>query len=465
MKALLPCAVPLVLCLLLVTEESPANPAAAVKTAPLDRAILHGETDKARAIDYAPGEEMVLTLSLQGAGDFAAGAYFGNWIRTGDDAKRETGRVDAKDLPITVRTRLDRPGFVRIEAVVTDTKGVAYRRHFTGDATTPEGKRALNEYEKRDDRICFDGGAGVKVDSLQSVPEPEDFDEFWAKRRARLQKIPMTATAKEEKSVAPAVRVTTFSVLCAGPRPVTGTVTVPTDRTRRYPARIGFHGYGTHYIQPIPKTGPKNEIYMFINAHGYELGREDEYYTEFYDSLKSNGMPFGLDGKWQNKSTETAYFGWMIYRIMRALQYLKSFPEWNGRDLVVEGGSMGGCQAIWAAGIDPDVTLAKVTVPWCCDVGGRETMKRLYPGVVHETAALRYFDPVNFAKRVNPRSRVEITRAGLGDYVCPPSGIAILYNNLKCKKSIRWVQGSTHGYVPEEKHQEFKLSSDVSEND
>ena len=92
-------------------------------------------------------------------------------------------------------------------------------------------------------------------------------------------------------------------------------------------------------------------------------------------------------------------------------------------------------------------------------------MKRLYPGVVHETAALRYFDPVNFAKRVNPRSRVEITRAGLGDYVCPPSGIAILYNNLKCKKSIRWVQGSTHGYVPEEKHQEFKLSSDVSEND
>ena len=66
---------------------------------------------------------------------------------------------------------------------------------------------------------------------------------------------------------------------------------------------------------------------MFINAHGYELGREEEYYTEFYNSIKSNGKTFGLDSDWQNKSTDTAYFGWMCYRIMRALQFIKSLPE------------------------------------------------------------------------------------------------------------------------------------------
>ena len=436
---------------------------AALSAGPLDRAILHGETDKARAIDYLPGEEMVFTLSLQRAGEFASGEYFVNWTRTGDDGKRESGRVDAKSLPVAVKTSLGQPGFVRIEAVLTDAKGVPYRKRFAGDATTPEGRKALNAFEKKDNRIFFDGGAGVKVDALRSVPEPEDFDDFWAKRKARLRKVPLRATVKNETSADPAVRVMTFSVLCAGPHPVTGTVTVPTDRSKKYPARIGFHGYGTHYVQPIPKTGPKTEIYMFINAHGYELGREDEYYTEFYNSIKSNGKPFGLDSVWQNKSADTAYFGWMIYRIMRALEYLKTFPEWNGRDLVADGGSMGGCQAIWAAGIDPDVTLATPSVPWCCDVGGRETLKRLYPGMVHETETLRYFDPVNFAKRVNPKSRVEIVRAGLGDYICPPSGIAILYNNLNCSKSIRWVQGSTHGYVPEEKHQEFTVQSEKGE--
>ena len=53
------------------------------------------------------------------------------------------------------------------------------------------------------------------------------------------------------------------------------------------------------------------------------------------------------------------------------------------------------------------------------------------------------------AKRIK-NAKVIITRAGLGDYVCPPSGLAILYNNLATSdKTIVWVQGSDHGFVPE----------------
>ena len=119
---------------------------------------------------------------------------------------------------------------------------------------------------------------------------------------------------------------------------------------------------------------------------------------------------------------------------------------------------MGGLQTMWAAGIDPDVSEARPIIPWCCDMGGRKTLGRVSPSWgVDETEAIRYFDPVNFAKRVSPKCRVEITRAGLGDYCCPPSGIAVLYNNLKCPKKITWVQGSTHGYVPPEEHQSFSV--------
>ena len=414
--------------------------AATVQTGPFDKAVLHGETDKARAIDYAPGEEMTFTLVLEGAADFAAGTYFVNWTRSGDDGRKESGKVDAKDLPLVVKTKLDCPGFVRLKAVVEDAKGKPYLKRFTGNSNTPEGKKALNAFERRDKRVFFDGGAGVRIDTLQSVPEPKDFDDFWAKRRARLTEVPMTATVKTHKSKNPAVRIVSFSVPCAGPRPVTGWVTIPTDGSRRYPAEIQFHGYGAHFIQTVPTDGPCSRIVMFINAHGYELGREEAYYTEFYDSIKSNNRTFGLDSDWQNKSTDTAYFGWMIYRIMRALQYLKSFREWDGKNLVAAGWSMGGLQAIWAAGTDLDVSAVKASIPWCCDMGGRTTLKRNGPDWgVGETAALRYFDPVNFAKRVSPKCRVEIERAGLGDYTCPPSGIAVLYNNLKCPKKGNWV--------------------------
>ena len=55
------------------------------------------------------------------------------------------------------------------------------------------------------------------------------------------------------------------------------------------------------------------------------------------------------------------------------------------------------------------------------------------------------------------KCRVEITRAGLGDYCCPPSGVAILFNNIPGPKKINWVQGSTHGYVPPEPHQAFSI--------
>ena len=433
---------------------------AALAAGPFDKAVLHGETDKPRAIDYAPGEEMTFTLTLQGAEDFAAGTYFVKWTRTGDDGQTDSGQVDAKALPLVVKTKLDQPGFVRLQAEVVDAKGKAYQKSFLGDATTPEGRRALNAFERKGKSVFFDGGAGVRVDTLQSAPEPEDFDAFWAKRKARLAKVPMTATVKQHTSKDPAVKVLTFSVLCAGPRPVTGWVTVPTDASKKYPAEISFHGYGAHFVQSIPSSGPADKLHMFINAHGYELEREDEYYTEFYNAIKSNGKTFGLDSTWQNKSTDTAYFGWMIYRIMRALQYLKSFPEWDGKNLIARGGSMGGLQTMWAAGIDPDVSEARPSIPWCCDMGGRRTMKRNFQGWgVEETEAMRYFDPVNFAKRVNPNCRVEIMRAGLGDYCCPPSGVAILYNNLKCPKKINWVQGSTHGYVPPEEHQHFSLTS------
>lgn len=65
---------------------------------------------------------------------------------------------------------------------------------------------------------------------------------------------------------------------------------------------------------------------------------------------------------------------------------------------------------------------------WCCDIGkrGQGRMRSTFePGY---TDALRYFDCVNMARRIT--CAVEVPRAGLGDYVSPPSGIAVFANNL-----------------------------------
>ena len=429
----------------------------------LDNAVLHGEANKARAIDYKPGETMTFTLTLQGVKALPPDTYFISWTRTGDDGLKESGKVPASlTEPLVVKTKTDKPGFVRLFAVVVDKDGKQYRKSFRGDATTPEGKKAMNRFERMDKRVFFDGGAGVEPEKLESVPEPKDFDAFWARRKARLAKVPLDAEKKELKGYKDGFRVYAVSIKCAGAHPSTGYLTIP-DKPGKYPIKVFFHGYGHRYPNKghviSPAVGDSANICFKFSPHGYELGREPEYYDEFFRSICSGRYTFGFDPQ-LNADPETCYFSGYTYRIMRALEWLKTVPEWNGKDLIVSGGSMGGLQSVWAAGLDPDVTQAYPSIPWCCDIGGRDTLKRIIdPWYIHETPALRYYDPVNLAKRISKKCRVEIPRAGLGDYCCPPSGVSILFNNIPGPKKINWVQGSTHGYVPPEKHQQFSQTA------
>ncbi len=56
-----------------------------------------------------------------------------------------------------------------------------------------------------------------------------------------------------------------------------------------------------------------------------------------------------------------------------------------------------------------------------------------------------YYDAANMAKRIKCPTTIG---AGLGDTVCPPSGICVLYNNLSVPKQLEFTQGRTHPYTP-----------------
>ena len=120
---------------LLVAAACAAFGTALFAAGELDEAVLHGETDKARAIDYAPGETMTFTLTLQRAKPFAEGAYFIQWRRSGDDGVVEEGKESASK-PFIYRTKTDKPGFVRLTAFVVDKDGKRYQKSFRGNPNT-----------------------------------------------------------------------------------------------------------------------------------------------------------------------------------------------------------------------------------------------------------------------------------------------------------------------------------------
>lgn len=387
------------------------------------------ETNKS-PLSYQPGEEMVYQFKVD-CGRNEPGDWTLRFVRRGDDGKTFTGKASAKD-GLTVKTSLDRPGFVSVDVQLVDAKG---RRMMTSAG--------------RQGSIAFYAGTAVQPEKLKDCGEPADFDEFWAKQKKRLAEVPFIGKT-ECKLVAEHNdgNVYAVSIPCPGPRPATGYLSVPKNaKPKSLVAQIQFFGYGSKPQQP-PAVILRGKIVLALNAHGQELGRDAEYYKQFFASIRSGKYTYAFDPE-QNKDPEKCFFNGMVLRLLRGLEYLKSRPEWNGKDLFAVGGSQGGLQTMWAAALDPDITLAHPSITWCCDLAGTAKANRLHGHWrIEYVPALDYYDPVFMAKRIK-KAEVRILRAGLGDYTCPPSGLAISYLNLATpKKSIRWVQGSNHGFVP-----------------
>ncbi|MFA4943955.1 MAG: acetylxylan esterase [Lentisphaeria bacterium] len=390
---------------------------------------FNGTTDKAAAL-YQPGETMVFRVQLLDDSKLAAGKTL-KWRRTGDDAKTETGEaVSSATEPLAISTALDKPGFVRIEVWVLDAKG----------------KPLL---AAKNQPVRFDGGAGVEVEKLQQgIPEPADFDDFWTKQRARLAEVPLKFTMVEVPSKDPAYVTCDVKIDCAGGKPVSGYFTKPKGAApKSLKAHATFMGYGIASARPYYSPGM---MMLNINAHGIENGKPND----FYKDLGAGELKKYAFRNEENAKPETAYFNGMILRVLRALEFLKAQPEWDGRNLISSGGSQGGFQALAAAALDKDVSKCLALVPWCCDLGG-VTLGRLRGWRPDWAEGLGYYDPVNMAKR----SQCETTIvAGLGDYVCPPSGVCVLYNNLKAPKRLELIQGRTHSYNPPNDPQKITLN-------
>lgn len=377
-----------------------------------------GKSDRDEAI-YKPGETMTFQVQLLEDGKPVAGKKL-RWTRRGDDQKNEKGEgVSSATEPLTITTSLSTPGFV----------------HIVVEAIGDDGKLINND---KNNPIRFEGGAGAEIEKLASIPEPADFDAFWTKQKARLKDVPIKADLKEVSGKKDGFVVYDIKVDCAGGKPVSGYLVIPKDaKPKSLPAQLLYQGYSVSGagINAVP-----GKIALTINAHGIENGREKEYYSALGQS-ELKGYAFN---KTENENPETAYFNGMVLRVLRSLEYIKTRPEWDGKQLDVSGGSQGGLQSLWAAGLDSDVTACNVGKPWCCDLGG-VTLNRVKGWRPDWTPALGYYDAVNFAKRI--KCPVQI-RAGLGDYVCPPSGIVALYNNISAPKKITYIQGSTHGIDP-----------------
>jgi cephalosporin-C deacetylase-like acetyl esterase len=378
-----------------------------------------------------PGEPVTFRLQLLEDGKPLTGKTL-KWVRSGDDKKTETGQhQSAANAPLEIVTSMNNPGFVHLAVAIVNDDGTPLKGKFVNNK---ESRCGYLLDESSNTPIRFEGGAGVEPGKLAGAPEPADFDAFWKAQKARLAAAPMKVELKEIESPKPGYNAFDVQISCTGGKPVSGCLAVPKNaKEKSLPAVVSFNGYGVSPARPLPITGM---ISLNINAHGIENGRD----PEFYRALEQGELKHYAFSNQENERPETSYFNGMALRVLRALDYIKSRPEWNGKNLRAMGGSQGGLQALWAAALDDDVTECRAEMPWCCDLSGIQS-GRLRGWRPDAAAGLAYYDPIHLARRI--KCKVWLG-AGLGDSVCMASGIAVLYNTITAPKVIEYIQGASH---------------------
>jgi cephalosporin-C deacetylase-like acetyl esterase len=360
---------------------------------------------------YKRGETVTFVVQLQHDGKPVESGEIA-WVLSKDGVEpRRTGSASLNGGKASVTGTLDEAGFLQCNAT----------------------------FQNGETKVTALGGAGISpLEIKPSMPPPADFEAFWAAKKKALAAVPINPRLTPVDS--PRSNVVTFDLQADSVgAPVSGYFARPADaKPRSLPAILTVHGAGVNSsnLSGAATWASQGALAMDVNAHGLPNGREKEFYAALAAGELKNYRRAGRE------SRDTIYFQGMFVRLIRAIDFLTSQPEWDGRTLVVYGSSQGGAQAIAAAGLDSRVSFFVAGVPAGCDhtgaVAGRiagwpkfiETKEKPSAEVVN---AVRYYDGVNFAARAKAPGFFTV---GFIDVTCPPTSVYAAYNALTTKKQI-----------------------------
>ena len=332
-------------------------------------------------------------------------AYKYKWtIRRNNAVVVKEGRLDLSSGKDTIEVAADQPGMIYV-AIEAYGDQAAFEGGNTGRNT---GRYAV-------------GAAVAPAKIGLSTPRPSDFDAFWDGKLAAQAKIPVNAALTPVVTDVPGVEMSLFQLDALGSK-AHGYVAKPA-REGRFPAVIQLQYAGVYALNAGAVARRAAEGWLILNVDSHDKLPSDP----------SGGVPRGYQSV-GNTDRETSYFLNMYLRDSRVLDYLLERPDWDGRTIVLMGGSMGGQQSLVLAGLRPEkISAVLVCVPAGADSNGDlHGRKAGYPNWPSDNPAVMttalYFDTVNFASRITAP-----VMAGIGfiDTISPPAGIWTMLNQVR----------------------------------
>jgi cephalosporin-C deacetylase len=284
-------------------------------------------------------------------------------------------------------------------------------------------------------------GAAVSPSKIAfSTPKPDDFDAFWDEKLALQAKIPMHSELTPVPTDVPNVEMNMFVLDALGSK-AHGYVAKPA-REGKFPAVIQLQYAGVYALNARAVAQRAAEGWLILNVDSH-----DKLPSDPAGNIPRSYAAVG------NTDREKSYFLNMYLRDSRVLDYLLTRPDWDGKTLVLMGGSMGGQQSLVLAGLRPEkISAVLVCVPAGADTNGDlHGRKAGYPNwpsdnlEVMKTAL--YFDTVNFASRIKAP-----VLAGMGfiDTISPPAGVWTALNQIAgAKEPLPMIESEHDNLTPQ----------------
>ena len=294
-------------------------------------------------------------------------------------------------------------------------------------------------------------GAAVAPAQLRPViPAPADFDSFWAQKIAMSQKVPANVVLTPKDSGRPDVDYYILKMDHLDGRHIYGQVAKP-KRPGKFPGLVIFQWASPPY--PLERewvTDRAAQGWLAVNIEPHDVLPDQP--KAYYDALPQQLKEYNTI---ERENRDKNYFMYMYLADYRAVEYLASRADWDGKTLLANGTSMGGQQSLCVAGLNSKVTGLIVHVAAGADANGplhgRASGYPNWPSdnpKIMETA--QYFDTVNCAMRIKVPSLVSM---GFIDTTSPPVGIFTAFNQIHAYKEAVPLIEAPHNHLATEQQQ------------
>lgn len=287
---------------------------------------------------------------------------------------------------------------------------------------------------------------GFSVDKIKPyTQEPQDFRTFWQKNVEELKQVPMSYTKELYKDYC-TNKIDCYLVklqIDNMGHSMYGFLFYPKNaQPGKHPVVLCPPGAGIKTIKdPMRnKYYAENGFVRFeVEIHGLDPRISSETFGEISRAFNDRNGGYLANGL-ENK--DIYYMKHVYVGLVRCIDFLTSLPEWDGKNVAVQGGSQGGALSIIAAGLDSRVTQCVANHPALSDMAGYAAKGGTggYPHFCRQPQilsnkdclnTLAYFDVVNFARYVKAPTYLTW---GYNDVTCPPTTSYAVWNTLKCTK-------------------------------